>query len=91
MATMQRNMDFWFGHTMRSIGLYEPDFDALKRASCSIVSGVGTDSAGELAHDGGLGLARLLGNQPALFPGAHGGFESHAAEFARKLREVLES
>jgi pimeloyl-ACP methyl ester carboxylesterase len=91
MAMMQRNMDFWFGHTMRAIGLYEPDFDALKKASCRIVSGVGAESRGELAHDGGLGLARLLGNEPVVFPGAHGGFESHAAEFARKLREVLEN
>jgi pimeloyl-ACP methyl ester carboxylesterase len=91
MAMMQRNMGFWFGHTMRAIGLYEPDFEALKKASCRIVSGVGTESRGEIAHDGGLGLARMLGSEPAVFPGAHGGFESHAPEFARKLREVLEA
>lgn len=91
MATMQRNMEFWFGHTMRAIGLYEPDFDVLKRASCRIVSGVGDESRGELAHEGGLGLAKLLGNDAVVFPGAHGGFESHATEFASKLREVLET
>jgi hypothetical protein len=34
-------------------------------------------------------LAARLGTQAAIFPGAHGGFESHAAEFAVKLREVL--
>lgn len=90
MAVMQRNMDFWFGHTMRAIGLYQPDFEALKKASCRIVSGVGTESRGEIAHDGGLGLARRLGSEPAVFPGAHGGFESHAPEFAARLREVLE-
>ena len=45
---------------------------------------------GELAHEGGLGLAKRLGTQAAVFPGAHGGFESHAAEFAARLREVLE-
>ena len=91
-ATMfQKNMDFWFGHTMLAIGLYEPDFAALKNCSCRIVSGVGEESRGEYAHDGGLGLAAMLGNEPVVFPGAHGGFESHAPEFARKLREVFES
>lgn len=91
MAMMQRNMEFWFGHTMRAIGLYEPDFAALKTAPCRIISGVGDESRGELAHEGGLGLANRLGSKPAVFPGAHGGFESHAAEFAVRLREVLES
>lgn len=90
MAMFQRNMDFWFGHTMRAIGLYEPDFDALSSAPCRIVSGVGADSRGEAAHEGGLGLARKLGSEPATFPGAHGGFESHAPQFAARLREVLE-
>ncbi len=85
----QRNIDFWFGHTMRAIGLYEPDFDGLRREPCRIVSGVGEESRGELAHEGGLGLARMLGSEPAYFPGAHGGFESHAPEFAARLREVF--
>lgn len=91
MAMMQRNMDFWFGHTMRAIGLYEPDVNALKSAPCRIASGVGEDSRGELAHEGGVGLARMLGSEPVFFPGAHGGFESHAPEFARRLREVFEA
>ena len=90
MAMFQRTMDVWFGHTMRAIGLYEPDFEALRNASCRIVSGVGEESRGESAHEGGLELARRLGNEPAFFPGAHGGFESHAKQFAVRLREVCE-
>lgn len=90
-AGFQKNMDFWFGHTMRAIGLYEPDFDALKCCSCRIVSGIGTESRGEYAHDGVLRLARMLGSEPAEFPGAHGGFESHAPEFAKRLRRVFGS
>ena len=89
-SMFQRNMDFWFGHTMRAIGLYEPDIEALKVAPCRIVSGVGEQSRGQLAHEGGLGLARMLGGEPAIFPGGHGGFESDAPEFARRLRAVLE-
>jgi pimeloyl-ACP methyl ester carboxylesterase len=89
MAQMQRNMDFWFRHYFKAIGDYEPDFDALKSGSSRIVPGVGKESQGELANDGGLGLAKRLGTEAVVFPGAHGGFDSNAPEFATKLREVL--
>jgi pimeloyl-ACP methyl ester carboxylesterase len=90
MARMQRNMEFWLGHSFMGIADYEPDFDALKGSRVRIVPGVGDESRGELAHEGGLRLAERLGTEAAVFPGAHGGFESHAPEFAIKLREVLE-
>jgi pimeloyl-ACP methyl ester carboxylesterase len=90
MAQMQRNMDFWFlSGYFGSIAAYEPDFDALKKGPCRIVSGVGSESEGELANQGGIGLANRLGTKAVVFPGAHGGFDSDAAEFAVKLREVL--
>jgi pimeloyl-ACP methyl ester carboxylesterase len=91
MAQMQRNMDFWFRHYFKAIGDYEPDFDALKSGSSRIVPGVGKESQGELANEGGLGLAKRLGTEAVVFPGAHGGFDTNAAEFAVKLREVLAS
>jgi pimeloyl-ACP methyl ester carboxylesterase len=91
MARMQRNMEFWLGHSFMAIADYEPDFDALKASRVRIVPGVGDESRGELAHEGGLRLAERLGTQAVVFPGAHGGFESHAPEFAVKLREVLEN
>jgi pimeloyl-ACP methyl ester carboxylesterase len=91
MAQMQRNMDFWLGHYFLAIAAYEPDFAALKAGSSRIVPAVGDESRGELAHEGGLRLAERLGTQAVVFPGAHGGFDSHAAEFAVKLREVLET
>ena len=89
-ARMMGNMDIFFGPYVLAIARYEPDFAALKAASCRIVAGVGDESRGELAHEGGLGLAQRLGTQAVTFPGAHGGFDSHAAEFATKLREVFE-
>jgi pimeloyl-ACP methyl ester carboxylesterase len=91
MAQMQRNMDFWLGHYFRAIAEYEPDFDALKSGSSRIVPGVGKESQGELANEGGLGLAKRLGTEAVVFPGAHGGFDTNAPEFAVKLREVLAS
>jgi pimeloyl-ACP methyl ester carboxylesterase len=91
MAQLQKNMDFWLGHYFLAISAYEPEFDVLKAGSTRIVPGVGEDSRGELANEGGLALAKRLGTQAVVFPGAHGGFESHAPEFAVKLREVLAS
>ena len=90
MARMGSNMDLFFGPYMVAIARYEPDFAALKSGSCRIVAAVGEESRGELAHDGGLALAKRLGTQAVVFPGDHGGFGSHAVEFAVKLREVLE-
>lgn len=90
MAQMKRNMDFWLGHYFLAIAAYEPDFAALKAGSTRVVPAVGDKSRGELAHEGGLRLAERLGTQAVVFPGAHGGFDSDAAEFAVKLREVLQ-
>jgi len=89
MAQMQKNMDFWLGHYFLAISAYEPEFDALKAGPTRIVPGVGEESRGELANEGGLSLAKKLGTEAVVFPGAHGGFESHAPEFASKLHEVL--
>jgi pimeloyl-ACP methyl ester carboxylesterase len=76
--------------------LYEPDADALRTSSVRIVPAVGTTSAGQLAHRGGLALAELLGVGPVVFPGDHGPFVvnefAHAPDpegFAKRLREVL--
>lgn len=89
MAQFQQNMDFWFRHYFLAIAAYEPDFARLKAGSTRIIPAVGDASRGELAHEGGLGLAQRLGTEAVVFPGAHGGFESDASEFAIRLKEVL--
>ncbi len=89
MAQMERNFTLFLGQYLKPVGLYQPDFGALKASSVRIVPAVGHDSAGELAHEGGRGLAVALGTDAVVFPGAHGGFDSHAAEFGVKLRQVL--
>ena len=89
--TFTQIADFCGMHPLeiQAIADYEPDFGALKKGPVRIVSAVGDESRGELAHEGGLRLAQLLGSEAVVFPGAHGGFDSHAAEFAKKLKEVL--
>jgi pimeloyl-ACP methyl ester carboxylesterase len=90
-ALMQRNVEFFFGRYVRAIARYEPDFAALERCTCRIVPAVGEESRGQLAHNGGLGLAARLGIEAVVFPGDHGGFSGRPREFASKLREVLTS
>lgn len=89
MAQMERNFDFFIGRYLVAVARYEPDIEALKACSCRIVPAVGEESAGQLAHDGGLGLARLLGTEASVFPGAHGGFDTHATAFAVRLDGVI--
>ena len=89
MAQMQRNMDFFFGRYIRNIARYEPDYAALKSCPCRVVAAVGQESRGQLAHEGGLGLATRLGTEALVFPGDHGGFTGRPAAFSAKLLEVL--
>ena len=89
-SRMQRNMRFFLGPYLFAIARYQPDFEALNERGCRLVAGVGSESGGQLAHESGLGLAKRLGLDATFFPSGHGGFDSHAAEFAARLTEVLE-
>jgi pimeloyl-ACP methyl ester carboxylesterase len=75
---------------------FEPDAEALRSSSVRIVPAIGALGAGGLARRGGEAVARLLGVEPVIFPGDHGGFTTSEwspgndpAAFAAKLREVL--
>ena len=90
MASMQKNFEYFFGRYIRNIARYQPDFEALKACSCRIVAAIGTDSKGQHAYEGGVGLAKRLGLEPVVFPGDHGGFDGRPSEFAARLLAVLE-
>ncbi len=75
---------------------FEPDAKTLRASSVRVVLAIGALGAGGLARRGGEAVARLLGVQPVIFPGDHGGFAANEwsahndpAAFAAKLREVL--
>ncbi|MET0426087.1 MAG: alpha/beta hydrolase, partial [Actinoplanes sp.] len=57
-----------FGQNLLTCTLYEPDFAALRAAPTRIVLGVGAESADELAHRAGEGVARGLGTEAVTFP-----------------------
>jgi pimeloyl-ACP methyl ester carboxylesterase len=84
------------GQNIVSCTHYQPDFDALRKASTRIVIAVGAESDGELAARAAVAVAERLGTTPVVFPSGHGGFlggeygQMGAPEaFAAKLREVL--
>jgi hypothetical protein len=75
---------------------FEPDAKALRASSVRIVPAIGALGEGGLARRGGEAVARLLGVEPVIFPGDHGGFaanewtpDNDPAAFAARLREVL--
>ncbi|WP_156253601.1 alpha/beta fold hydrolase [Pseudactinotalea terrae] len=77
---------------------YLPDAEALKATGVRIVPAIGAEGAGSMARRGGEALGALLGVDPVVFPGDHGGFtvndwapNNDPAAFAEKLREVLDS
>src|SRR6476646_4245178 len=53
---------------------YAPDVEALRSASTRIVLAAGAESEGQMARRGAEAMAGLLGTQPVVFPGDHGGF-----------------
>lgn len=74
-----------------------PDADALHASGVRILPATGADGEGTMARRGGEALAELLGTEPIVFPGDHGGFvanewtpDNDPAAFAHKLRHVLD-
>lgn len=77
---------------------YHPDADALHATGVRIVPAIGAEGEGTMARRGGEALAALLGVEPVIFPGDHGGFtisewspHNDPAAFASQLREVLDA
>ena len=88
--------DALLGQNLRGCTSYEPDFDALAKASDRILVAVGKESEGQLARRGGEAVAERLGTTPVVFPSSHGGFlgdeygmPGKPKEFAARLRDVL--
>jgi pimeloyl-ACP methyl ester carboxylesterase len=88
--------DVLLGQNLVTCCSYQPDFEALRRASTRIIPAAGEESEGQLAHRGAHAVAEQLGTEPVSFPSDHGGFlggeygqSGKPDDFAAKLREVL--
>ncbi len=90
MTRTMGNMELFAGHLIPVIGNYQPDIEALRASSTRIVVGIGDVSTAEqLPYRAAHALAGELGVEPVMFPGGHGGFDSHAEAFAARLHNVL--
>jgi hypothetical protein len=76
---------------------YRPDAGALTAARTRVVIAVGEESLGTFTGRTSVATAKLLGQQPTVFPSHHGGFlggefgyPGKPEAFERKLREVLD-
>lgn len=85
-----------FAQNLVSCTHFEPDFEALRRASTRVVIAAGAESDGTLASRAAVAAAEQLGTELTIFPSHHGGFMGdeygQAGEpeaFAARLREVL--
>lgn len=85
MQRMQRNMEYFVAHMMAMFDGYVPDFAALKAASTRVVIACGEASSGQTAYDAASAVAARLGTDIGHFPGDHGGYTSHPAEFVDLL------
>jgi pimeloyl-ACP methyl ester carboxylesterase len=86
-----------FARNTIAVSHYEPDFDALRRASTRIVMAVGEASADQMTDRTTRAIAKELGSEVVVFPGGHGGFNksewdpsSDPEAFAAKLRDILD-
>ena len=61
---MSGNFEYWLAHGMIPLSLYRPDVDALRAGTPRVVVGIGEQSAGQMIHDMGMALARLLAPNP---------------------------
>ncbi|MGV0741482.1 alpha/beta fold hydrolase [Mycolicibacterium sp. XJ870] len=81
------NATHFFDHELRATTRYLPDIAALKAGR--VVLGLGEESGHLVTHRTTIALADLLGMQPVMFPGDHGGFIGAPGAFADALRTVL--
>jgi len=76
-------------HELSGTVRYAPDVDALTAGPARVVVGLGADSGALLTQHTTTALTTLLGTEPTIFPGDHGGFLGQPAEFAEALRKAL--
>ncbi|BCI80328.1 hydrolase [Mycolicibacterium sp. TY66] len=87
MARQLADLSRFFNHELLCTTTYVPDHQALRAGR--VVVGVGAESEHLITHGTSMALCRLLGVEPVIFPGDHGGFMSAPGEFADALRAVL--
>lgn len=86
---IRHNQDFWFEHEVRTYPAFIPDTAKLKTVSHRLILAGGTTSRDHFPYRPNAILAERLGTDITHFPGGHGGYVTHPAEFADMLYRVL--
>jgi pimeloyl-ACP methyl ester carboxylesterase len=89
--------DLMLGVNMLTMPPYEPRYETLRSGAPRVLICVGEDTGEQMSGRAARATAALLGIEPVVFPGGHGGFSGgeygqpadKPVEFAAKLREVL--
>lgn len=89
--------DLMLGVNMRVLPPYEPPYDTLRGGTPRVLVAVGAETGEQMTGRSARAVAALLGSEPVVFPGGHGGFSGgeygqpadKPVEFAERLREVL--
>jgi len=88
-ARMQATTEEFLASLLRATTRFQPDLAALRATPARLVIGVGTTSAGQLAHRCAMTLAGDLDLPPVPFPGGHAGFMEQPGPFAEVLSDRL--
>lgn len=88
-ARMRAATEEFLASLIRAMTRFQPDLPALRATPTRLVIGVGTTSAGQLAHRCAATLAGDLGLPLAQFPGGHAGFVEQPGPFAEVLSDRL--
>ncbi|SEG99809.1 Pimeloyl-ACP methyl ester carboxylesterase [Nonomuraea solani] len=89
-ARVTANIPLFMEHELRQFTSYRPDVAALSGVADRLVLAVGRESRGHLPYRPAAELAAQTGGELVEFPGGHGGYTEHPAEFAKVLVSVLE-
>jgi len=90
MVRFTSNAEHFLAHRFLPMGRYVPDIGRLRNASTEIVVAAGEASLGQFAYRAAAALAGQLDTELVTFPGDHGGFLSHTAQFAEYLHRTIE-
>ena len=97
LETTARENDPLLSDRSWAVSSYRPNVDALTVARTRVVIAVGEESLDTFTGRASVATAKLLGQQPTVFPSHHGGFvggefgyPGQPEAFARKLREVFD-
>lgn len=87
-ASVMGNLGYFLEHLMlETVDRHTPDVATLRSRPVTVT--VGEDSVGQLPYRTAVALAEQLGQEAVSLPGNHFGIQTHPAEFAARLREIL--